>query len=998
MTVAGMCLGIGVALATLSGCGAPLTGEEDLHPPGAETVGTERAALTTRTVVLTPTEDAHVEAASPNASFGASSTLKVSRTPEALTYLRFSGAELPVPGTVTSARLRLFAMNNAAQGVAVHDSPGVHIWDESVTWNTRPYWSDAWLTSSEGPVRSGTWVELDVSGIYIPSRYYSVDLLLSAKGTDSLTFGSSESFEYKPQLVLTVESAADNPPPPPAPLTLSGAPVLFAASADTFADAESPGTAQGSATTFKVDSAPMQEAYLRFPVQGLTEAVQRAVLRLYVSSGSDDGPAVYALTGLPWSEASVTWSSRPARTGSLVEDAQGLATGSWVDYDVTDLVRGNGDVTFGLYPTSSDGVTFFSRESADVSLRPRLLVWTGAAKTAPADACLTRSEYVEVPVSALHDTYAAADAPDSKFQHHASLRVDADPRAEAFLRFDVQLRQERIQRVALRLYAIDGTGNGPRLYRASPFDGATTDWNHRPAPVGEPLVDLGAVARDAWVELDVTNTVTASGTYAFALLPDSTNSVGFVSTDAEARHIIGGAPRLVITYESNPFCSYRGTQPSGTTAWVRQVGGAQAEAPRHVAPAPDGGFAVVTRLYDTGTPPVLSGHTVTLHRADGAVAWTRSFPQAGVRLEKVVVTTVGNVLVAGSYDGAPDLGKGPLPQGSGMVVMKLTPDGTVDWTRGFRAWFGDPSDPEDYYDNPMEVLDLATDAHGSAVLVGTFWGYTDFGDGPLYSGKPFPYDDTYPNSYVLKLQWDGAHLWSRVLAGTSLVGTRANSVAVDASEGVIVGGQAGSDTDFGGGTVAERGGFVARYGVGGDFGWARVMSARFSEVVSVGVLPDQRIAFTGNFNGYLSFAGQDYVSREPEEYEGARDALVGVLTAAGGDVGLRQFAHFGFTDMVVDGAGNIVTTQDGAGDLVGLGDVGWRQDELPRPTLAAFGPGLESRWVRVLGLTSVHELHLASSPDGVVVAGNLKEALEMDGTWYTPRSRRSDVLLFKLRK
>ena len=508
-------------------------------------------------------------------------------------------------------------------------------------------------------------------------------------------------------------------------------------------------------------------------------------------------------------------------------------------------------------------------------------------------------------------------------------------------------------------------------------------------------MDLGAVTRDAWVELDVTNTVTASGTYAFALLPDSTNSVGFVSTDAEERGIIGGAPRLVVTYESNPFCSYRGTKPSGTTAWVRQVGGAQNESPRHVAPAPDGGFAVVTQLLGMGPRPVVSGHTVSLHRADGGVAWTRSFPQAGVRLEKVVVTTVGNVLVAGSYEGAPDLGKGPLPQGSGIVVMKLTPDGTVDWTRGFRAWFDTPGD---HYDNPMDVLDLATDAHGSAVLVGTFWGYTDFGDGPLYSGKPFPYDDTYPNSYVLKLQWDGAHLWSRALVASSLLGTRASSVAVDASENVIVSGSAGDNTDFGGGTVAERGGFVARYGVGGAFGWARVLSARFSDVASVGVLPDQRIAFTGNFNGYLSFAGQSYVSREPEEYDGARDALVGVLTATGGDVALRQLAHFGFTDMVVDGAGNIVTTRDGEGNLVGLGDVGWQQDTLPQPTLAAFGPTLESRWVRVLGPAFMGDLHLASSPEGVVAAGSLTEALELDGTWYTPQSRRSDVLLFKLKK
>ncbi|WP_244238024.1 CBM96 family carbohydrate-binding protein [Corallococcus terminator] len=971
--------------------------EENSHEPGAETVGTEGAALTTRTVVLEPTADAHVEAAFPTTRFGSSSTLKVAQTPTALTYLRFSGAQLPVAGTVTSARLRLFALNNASEGVAVHSPTGVHTWNEDVTWDTRPSWSDSWLTSTSGSVSSGTWVELDVSGTYFPSRYYNVSYLLSAKGTDSLTFASGEYAEVglRPQLVLTVESGEDNPPPPPAPLTLSGAPVSFAASADTFVSADSPTVAQGSATTFKVDSAPMQEAYLRFPVQGLTEAVQRAVLRLYVSSGSDEGPAVYALTGQPWSESIVTWNSRPARTGSAVDAAQGVATGSWVDYDVTDLVRGNGDISFGLYSTSSDGVTFHSRESANASLRPQLRVWTGASKPAPTDACLTRTEYVADPLPALHDTYAAADAPDTKFQHRASLRVDADPREEAFLRFDVQLRPERIQRVALRLYAIDGTGNGPRLYRATAFEGATTDWNHRPTAQGEPLVDLGAVSRDAWVELDVTNVVTASGTYAFALLPDSTNSVGFASTDAEEHGILGGAPRLVVTYESAPFCSYRGTKPSGTTAWVRQEGGAEPESPRHVAPAPDGGFAVVTRLSGTAPLAPASGHSVSLHRADGSVAWTRSFPQAGVLLEKVVVTAVGNVLVAGSYTGAPDLGKGALPQGSGIVVMKLTPTGTVDWTRGFRAWF-DTTD--DHYDNPMNVLDLATDAHGSAVLVGTFWGYTDFGTGPVYSGKPFPYDDDYPNSYVLKLQWDGAHLWSRVLATPSLTGTQARSVAVDASERVIVGGVAGYDTDFGGGAVAGRGGFVARYGVGGDFGWARVLSAPRSDVSSVAVLPDQRIAFTGNFNGYLSFAGQGYVSREPEEYDGPRDALVGVLTEAGGDVALRQFAHSGFTDMVVDGAGNIVTTQDGDGNLVGLGEVGSQQDMLPRPTLAAFGPNLESRWVRVLGPLSTYGLHLASSPDGLVVAGTLAQAFEVDGTWYTPRARRSDVLLIKLKE
>jgi hypothetical protein len=33
----------------------------------------------------------------------------------------------------------------------------------------------------------------------------------------------------------------------------------------------------------------------------------------------------------------------------------------------------------------------------------------------------------------------------------------------------------------------------------------------------------------------------------------------------------------------------------------------------------------------------------------------------------------------------------------------------------------------------------------------------------------------------------------------------------------------------------------------------------------------------------------------------------------------------------------------------------------------------------------------------VVVSGHFSQAFELDGTWYTPMSRRSDLLLFKLR-
>jgi hypothetical protein len=360
----------------------------------------------------------------------------------------------------------------------------------------------------------------------------------------------------------------------------------------------------------------------------------------------------------------------------------------------------------------------------------------------------------------------------------------------------------------------------------------------------------------------------------------------------------------------------------------------------------------------------------------------------------VAVTALGNVLAAGSYTGAPDLGKGALPQGSGMVVVKLTPSGAVDWTRGFTAWFDTGDGREDY---PMTVYDLATDAHGSAIVVGTFWGYTDFGAGPVYSGKPFPYDDTYPNSFVLKLQWDSAHLWSHVLVGSGLRGTQASSVAVDAAESVTVGGWSGGDTDFGAGAIPGRGPFMARWTAAGAHAWSRVLPVQWSSLTGVGVLPDGRVAFAADFGGRFTFAGQEYASSDPDDYEGGpRDGMLGLLSSTGADLSLRQFPRHSFHDLVVDAAGTLLTSQAGGGSELGLGPVGPASTETDRPTVAAFGSDLGTRWVRVFDALG-DRLQLAATQDGVVASGDFTGPFELDGTWYTPLSRRSDLVRLKLK-
>ncbi|NTX13553.1 DNRLRE domain-containing protein [Myxococcus sp. CA056] len=993
MTVGAGWRGWGVVFALLSGCGA----SQGVAPGSTEVVAPpdgRREELVTRTVTFVAAADTHVVATSPTTSFGSSETLVLGRSPDAEAYLRF--LIQPFEGTMTTARLRLYVLEGTEDGPTVHDPPGVRTWNELTTWDTRPQWGGYWALVSAGPVASGTWMELDVSDLHVSQSSY-LDIFMGGDSPDGVTLASSEHPDpaLRPQLVLTIESAKDHPPPRPEPLPVSGTPVSFAPSADTFVSVDVPDSSAGGVSeALRVGSTPEREAHLRFSVQGLTETVQRAVLRLRVrEDGTEGGPSVFATQGA-WSEA-VTWNTRPTKVGGSLDRAPFLAPFGFADYDVTEEVRGDGDVTFGLYANSGDEVSFHSREV--LALEPQLLVWTGAPRTAPTDDCLTRQEVLATSILASQDTFVTPDSPTTQHYREASLRVDASPRAESYLEFDVQLGAAPVRRVLLRLYALDASGNGPRLFQAAPFDEATTDWYRKPAIMGGVVGDLGALKKDQWVELDVTDVVTTSGRHAFALLDGSADGMRFASSEMEERGLLSVAPRLVVITDSEPFCSYQGTPPSGSTAWVTQSSDPSAELSTHSAPALDGGFVVISRVEQPVTSPPSSERTdvVTLHRADGSVAWSRAFSHPQVSFERVVVTKQGNVLVAGSYLGAPDLGTGALPRGQGMFVMKLSPTGGVVWTRGYKAWF---QRMDESVDNPMQVLDLATDAHGSALVVGTFWGYTDFGAGPVYSGKPFPYDDTYPNSFVLKLQWDGAYQWARTLTSDSLRGAQATSVAVDAEERVTVGGWAGQGTDFGAGAITQNGAFVARWDASGAPVWSRVIPVYFSGLSTLALLPDGGVFFTGNFGGRFTFAGQEYASREPDEYDGGpRDTMLGRLSATGDEVTLRQLQDVDFHDLVVDASGNVVTSQLGGGSRLGLGDVGPTEEGASlRPTVAGFGVDLRTRWVRVFAPLQ-SQLLLSPVSDGLVVTADLKTPFELEGTWYTPRERRSDLLHFKLR-
>ena len=177
---------------------------------------------------------------------------------------------------------------------------------------------------------------------------------------------------------VTARDAAGNVSGPSntATLTLTASSTLvFSPDADARVHEATPTTNYGAASSLRVDGAadPDVESYLRFTVSGLTGPVQRATLRLYAFTATSDGPAVYG-AGNDWTELGITWSTRPALTTAALEDKGAIASGSWVEFDVTSLVSGNGTFTCALLPTSSNGVDFYSRESTQTSLRPELVV------------------------------------------------------------------------------------------------------------------------------------------------------------------------------------------------------------------------------------------------------------------------------------------------------------------------------------------------------------------------------------------------------------------------------------------------------------------------------------------------------------------------------------------------------------------------------------------------------------------------------------------------
>jgi acid phosphatase type 7 len=152
--------------------------------------------------VLTPVADSFVDISQPTMNFGERLNLRVDHSPAVRSYLRFDLGQ--VSGTVTQARLRVFANTASTSGISVSPVQET-IWSETglISANA-PTAGPIFATS--GAVSAESWQELDLTGLVRGGGL--VSLALDTPGETSISLASRESGDNTPQLVITTSDSA----------------------------------------------------------------------------------------------------------------------------------------------------------------------------------------------------------------------------------------------------------------------------------------------------------------------------------------------------------------------------------------------------------------------------------------------------------------------------------------------------------------------------------------------------------------------------------------------------------------------------------------------------------------------------------------------------------------------------------------------------------------------------------------------------------------------
>jgi cysteine-rich repeat protein len=285
--------------------------------------------------------------------------------------------------------------------------------------------------------------------------------------------------------------------------------------------------------------------------------------------------------------------------------------------------------------------------------------------------------------------------------------------------------------------------------------------------------------------------------------------------------------------------------PSGNVLFAKRFGGTGQDTANGVAVDAAGNIYVAGRVngsIDFGGGVLASkGYDAFLLKLDssGNHVWSKMYgdssQQEGLR---VTVTTDGNVVFSGTYEGTIDFGVGAHSTfgASNLFAAGFTSGGTATWSRSY----GDANVYE-------QIAATAPIAGGGVVMVGSYDSPVDLGGGklPRVGGREV---------FVLELDASGNHMMSRGFAAAG--NQQGGGVSVDAAGNIFIGGSFEQSIDFGGGPLPASGGselFVAKLDSNGNhiWSWASKGTA-YSSIYRLAGDAAGRSFITGAYTGTLT--------------------------------------------------------------------------------------------------------------------------------------------------
>ena len=245
--------------------------------------------------------------------------------------------------------------------------------------------------------------------------------------------------------------------------------------------------------------------------------------------------------------------------------------------------------------------------------------------------------------NAVADAFTMANRPTSNLGGATTLRLDASPETNSYLRFDVQGVTGSVTQATLRLNLQTTSSQGFAVHEVADNSwGELTITSSNAPGLGNIVNSAGSTSANSYTEVDVTSYVTGDGLISFGLSTTDTNLILASSRES------GNMPELVITYGGGPTATPTATAsptPVGPTPTATATASPTAVPPTATnTPTPGPGGSTFT--FNTSDDAIVLSNRSTINYGSATILGTDDAPEIRSYLKFNVASLDGSVASA----------------------------------------------------------------------------------------------------------------------------------------------------------------------------------------------------------------------------------------------------------------------------------------------------------------------------------------------------------------